>query len=189
MTRILILIFFLVTLYSCKNEITIPKPATYLNLKLPSHAYHRFKSECNYSFEIPTLFTLQDVYLEKTKTCHKDIHLGPLNGVIHFSYVTINKPISEYINYCIQKIDEHKVKAIAIEDMNVLRPKSKVYGTLFELQGDVASPFHFYLTDSTKHFASGVIYFNTRPNYDSIKPVLDYIKIDLLHLMNTIEWN
>jgi gliding motility-associated lipoprotein GldD len=99
------------------------------------------------------------------------------------------EPVATYINFANDKVDEHKLKATAIEDQQLIFPNKKVYGTFFELQGDVASPFQFYLTDSTSKFVSGVVYFNTRPNYDSLKPTLDYLKIDLLKLVNSFEWN
>ena len=99
------------------------------------------------------------------------------------------EPVATYINFANDKVDEHKLKATAIEDQQLIFPGKKVYGTFFELQGDVASPFQFYLTDSTSKFVSGVVYFNSRPNYDSLKPTLDYLKIDLLKLVNSFEWN
>ena len=86
------------------------------------------------------------------------------------------------------KIDEHKIKATAINDMQIIIPENKMYCTFFELEGNVASPFQFYMTDSVDNFASGVIYFNSRPNYDSIKPTLDYLKVDLEHMINNFQW-
>lgn len=170
------------------SEIPIPKPPTYLRLDLPDHTYSIYKSQCNYSFESSKIFTVKDVADEKGLTCHKDIDLGPLNGVIHFSFIEMTEPLSKYVNFANDKVEEHKLKATAIEDMNILRPKDRVFGTFFELQGDVASPFQFYLTDSTSKFVSGVVYFNTRPNYDSLKPSLDYLKVDLMKMVNSFTW-
>ena len=96
--------------------------------------------------------------------------------------------LAAYVNYAIDKVEEHKIKATAIKDTNIIRPDSKVYGTFFALEGNVATPFQFYLTDSTSNFMSGVVYFNSVPNYDSIKPVLDFVKKDILHLLKTTEW-
>ena len=100
----------------------------------------------------------------------------------------MTKPLSEYVNFANDKVDEHKVKASAIEDSKIIREKDSVFCTFFQLQGDVASPFQFYITDSTSKFVSGVVYFNSAPNYDSIRPSLDYLKIDLEHLINTFKW-
>jgi gliding motility-associated lipoprotein GldD len=108
--------------------------------------------------------------------------------MIHFSYIDMIEPVSRYVNYANDKVDEHKLKATAIEDQRIIEPSKRVFGTFFELQGDVASPFQFYLTDSTDRFVSGVVYFNSRPNYDSLKPSLDYLKKDLMQLINSFQW-
>lgn len=174
---------------ACSGDKLIPKPPTYLKLDLPDHVYNLFKEQnCHYSFELAELYEIKQVTSENTLTCHKDIFLGPLNGVIHFSYINMEKPLSDYINFAINKVDEHKIKATAIEDTSFINPKTKVYGTLFELQGDVASPYQFYLTDSISRFVSGVVYFNMTPNYDSLKPTLDYLKTDLYKMIETFKW-
>jgi gliding motility-associated lipoprotein GldD len=179
----------IVMLISCGNkELPIPKPPTFLNIELPSHNYKKYNTACPYEFDLSTLYEIRDVYEGKTLTCHKDILLGKLNGTLHFSYIVMDKQLKEYINYAIDKVDEHKIKATAIEDNQIIRKKDKVYGTFFELKGDVASPFQFYLTDSVSRFISGVVYMNARPNYDSIKPSLDYIKKDINQLINTFKW-
>jgi gliding motility-associated lipoprotein GldD len=185
-----ILAFTLLFLSACGNpEISIPKPPTYLRLELPEHTYQSYISNCNYSFDVAKIFTVKGVAdSSRTLTCHKDIDLGPLNGVMHFSFINMTEPLSSYVNFANDKVDEHKLKATAIEDQQIIHPEKRVFGTFFELQGDVASPFQFYLTDSTSKFVSGVVYFNTRPNYDSLKPSLDYLKVDLLKMVNSFEW-
>ena len=187
--RIFSFIFLGGILASCgSNELTIPKPPTFLNVALPEHNYLHYSPDCPYSFDIPTIFKIKTVNYGAESTCHRDIDLGPLNGTLHFSYIEMDKPLAEYVNFSISKVDDHKIKATDIEYENIIRPKDKIYGTFFELQGDVASPFQFYLTDSTSRFVSGVVYFNARPNYDSIKPTLDYLKVDLKRFLSTFKW-
>ena len=171
------------------KDISIPKPPTYLRLNLPDHTYKLFSDDCPYEFEVSEICKVRGVTEQDgTLTCHKDIDLGPLNGVMNFSYIVMESPLTDYINFAINKVDEHKVKATAIEDHSIIRPEDKVYGTFFELQGDVASPFQFYLTDSTSRFVSGVVYLNAVPKYDSLKPSLEYLKVDLKHFMETFKW-
>lgn len=170
------------------NEIMIPKPPTYLRLNLPEHKYTKYSDNCPYSFEISTLFKVEKVKENNIETCHKDIQLGALNGVVHFSYIDMIEPLSKYVNYSNDKVDEHKIKASSIEDEKILRPEDRVFGTFFELKGDVATPFQFYLTDSTSRFVSGVVYFNSVPNYDSLKPSLEYLKVDLMKMIHTFKW-
>lgn len=183
-----VFILIITFLVSCGNEINIPKPPTYLRPELPEHSYDLYNDNCLYSFEIAKSYSVKKVSDENGETCHKDIDLGKLNGSIHMSYIDMVEPLSTYVNYVNDKVDEHKVKATGIEDKQYLYNNKKVYCTFFELKGDVASPFQFYITDSTSKFLSGVVYFNSTPNYDSIRPSLDYLKIDLEHLIENFEW-
>jgi len=179
-------IAFFTLLISCGSDpIAIPKPPSYLRTDLPKHSYEKFSDRCPYSFEKSKAYTVKEVSIEN---CHKDIDLGPVNGVIHFSYIDMKESLGSYVNFANDKVDEHKLKATAIVDTKILHPEKKVFGTFFELQGDVATPFQFYLTDSTTRFVSGVVYLNTKPNYDSLKPTLDYLKEDLFKMVNTFEW-
>lgn len=185
----LVPILLILLTFSCGDDQLIPKPPTYLKLDLPKHEYKLFKEDnCHYHFETSKLYEIKAVSDQNGLTCHKDIHLGPLNGVMHFSFIQMEKPLAEYINFAINKVDEHKIKATAIEDTSFLRTNDRVFGTFFELQGDVASPFQFYLTDSVSKFVSGVVYFNFTPNYDSLKPTLDYLKVDLYKMIETFKW-
>lgn len=173
---------------ACEDKAPIPKPPTYLRSDFPAHSYKRTNLDCPYSFELSEIYTYTPVMQNGEKSCHLDINLGQLNGVINFSYIEMEHPLKDYIDYALAKVDEHKVKADAIDDNQIIRPDAHVYGTFFELKGEVASPFQFYLTDSTNRFVSGVVYFNSRPNYDSLRPSLNYLKEDLMRLMNTFEW-
>lgn len=166
----------------------IPKPPTYLRNDFPEHTYKKLDLGCPYNFELSNAYSYSRVSEGETQTCHLDVDLGKLNGVMHFSYIKMENPLRDYIEYSLKKVEEHEVKADGIEDEQFLFPEKKVYGTFFEIKGDVASPFQFYLTDSTNHFVSGVVYFNARPNYDSLRPSLDYLKVDLKHLIETFEW-
>lgn len=174
---------------ACTSDpILIPKPPTYLRLELPEHSYVEYNTDCPYSFEASKLFNIKNVSDSTGPTCHKDIDLGKLNGVMHFSYIEMVEPLSTYVNYSNDKVEDHKLKATGIKDIQIIRPEDKVYGTFFSLKGDVASPFQFYLTDSTSRFASGVVYMNSVPNYDSLKPTLDYLEKDLVQMLETFKW-
>jgi gliding motility-associated lipoprotein GldD len=189
-TTYIFLFFAAALLVSCSDsENFIPKPPTYLRTNMPPHTYTKYESNCGFSMDLPPTYKIKNVYDSTGKMlCHKDIDLGNLNGVIHFSYIDMKEPLSTYVNYSNDKVDEHKLKANAINDIRIIRPKDRVFGTFFELQGNVATPFQFYLTDSTDRFVSGVVYFNSVPNYDSLKPSLDYLKVDLKRFIETFKW-
>jgi gliding motility-associated lipoprotein GldD len=175
-------------LSACSEKIPVPKPPLYLRTDFPDHEYVLFKDDCPYQFELAKIYTAKEIRQEETTTCHKDIDLGPLNGIINFSYIKMTESLATYVNYSNDRVGEHKIKASGIETENIIHPEKRVFGTIFKLQGDVATPFQFYLTDSTNNFVSGVVYFNSVPNYDSLRPSLNYLEKDLYHLINTFEW-
>lgn len=171
---------------ACSEKHFVPKPPTYLEIQFPERTYAKYIDTCGYSYSKPSYFKVKNA--DERNSCNRDIQFEGLNGVLLLSRIDMDTSLATYINYAIDKVGRHKIKATAILDSNIIREDDNVYGTFFELQGNVASPFQFYLTDSNKYFVSGVVYFNAEPNYDSIKPVLDYVKTDLLKFMTSIKW-
>ena len=64
-----------------------------------------------------------------------------------------------------------------------------VFGKLYELQGDVASPIQFFLTDSLSNFMQGSVNINSKSKYDSIYPAIQYVKKDISVIFESIYWN
>jgi len=58
-----------------------------------------------------------------------------------------------------------------------------------ELEGEVPSQFQFTITDSSQHFLRGALYFNTKVQNDSLAPAIEYMKLDMMQIINTLEWN
>ncbi len=177
-----------ITLSACSSDIVVPKPSLYLRTEYPSQEYKPIEVDCPYSFEINKDYSIINVPNQLANTCHREIDLGKLNGTFHLSYIKMEEPLSSYVNYINDKVEEHFVKASGKNVRNYVNPEKKVYGTIFEIQGNVATPIQFYLTDSTSQFFSGMLYFNSVPNYDSLKTSIDYVTKDLEHLINTFEW-
>jgi gliding motility-associated lipoprotein GldD len=175
-------------LLACGEEHLIPKPPTYLKLELPGHQYESYVDSCGYSFDLPTIYTVEKAPTTDENLCHRRIQLGALNGTVYFRYWDMTQPLSFYVNNANDEIDRHKGKALEITDNRILRFSERVFGALFQLDGDVATPFQFYLTDSTERFVYGEVLFNSSPNYDSIKPSLNYLKKDLEQLLETFKW-
>jgi hypothetical protein len=44
------------------------------------------------------------------------------------------------------------------------------------------------MSDTTKNFIRGALYFDTTPNADSLRPVQDFLQQDILHLINSFQW-
>lgn len=82
---------------------------------------------------------------------------------------------------------KHTSRASSINE-EVMHFRNGLAGILYEIGGDAASPLQFFVTDSTNHFLRGAVYFNAAPNADSISPVTQFVKQDILKLMETVEW-
>jgi gliding motility-associated lipoprotein GldD len=184
------LLFFLsiVLFVSCGNETLVPKPPTHLMVDLPAHSYQKFSDSVHYSFEISNLWS------QRVKIKERDslvIYLGKeIDGDLHFQYEKIDSanPLSSHINKTFAKIDFHKVRAKQLKDTIFIFSNKKVFGGLYEFIGNSATNFQFYLTDSSTNFIRSELLIRKKPNYDSLQPTLNYIKTDLLHLINTFEW-
>jgi gliding motility-associated lipoprotein GldD len=65
---------------------------------------------------------------------------------------------------------------------------NRVYGTLYDLKGNTATAVQFFVTDSTKHFLRGSLYFAAEPDADSLEPVIEFFRGDIEHLIETLQW-
>lgn len=178
---------------SCSETIPVPKPPTHLKLDLPPQSYDKLPLDVPYSFELPQFYKAESIANRNDPSKTKNsliVDLGPLNGkfFLYFKNLIEGDTLAKYINFANDKVDDHKVKASKILQQNIINSDKKVFGTFFELQGDVATNYQFYLTDSIRQFARGEIILNCKPNYDSLIPSLNYIKQNLLHIINTFEW-
>lgn len=182
---------FLLVMTSCVDDNPIPKPPTYLKAKLPSHSYHKEVFEAPFDFNISDLYTIKSPINCDSRYCEQEIHMGrALNGSINLYYKKLEHKDSlpSLINFSNKEVDFHKIKADQIDFDQIIDRENKVYGTLFELKGDVATNYQFYLTDSTSNFLRGEVILNCVPNYDSLINVLAYIKEDLNVMLNTFAW-
>lgn len=83
---------------------------------------------------------------------------------------------------------KHTIKADAITPKIYENKNKRVFATLYVVEGNVATNIQFKATDSTKNVLAGALYFDVKPNYDSILPAVNYLKKDITHLMETLTW-
>ena len=83
---------------------------------------------------------------------------------------------------------EHAVKATAIKQRNIGFSQRSVFCSFYTLEGNVASPLQFFLTDSTTHYLRGALYFKEATQRDSIQPVVDFLEEDLLKMIESLRW-
>ena len=191
MNKLIYTFLFVFLLSACDESALVPKPPTYLKLDLPKHSYRQVQSDGPYSLRLANIFNYRTAQKQGNTYCTQEIDLGPVNGSLFMYYLNFpnNDSLAEVINFANDKVDEHKIKADKIDFEQIIDKKNKVYGTFFELKGNVATNFQFYLTDSTNNFVRGEVLLNCKPNYDSLRPVLEYLKVDLLELVHHFKWS
>lgn len=87
-------------------------------------------------------------------------------------------------------INKHIPKANAIDEQMYMDENKKVFGMAYTIKGSqAASPYQFYMTDSTEHFLRGALYFNFTPNNDSLKPIIQFLESDIQHLIESLSWS
>ena len=195
MARNSLLVFLLVVLVGCSGtQNYVPKPVAYPRISLPEFTnYSRFETTCPYTFEYPNYTWIkQDTFFfdeVMLSDCWVDMIYPELNAKVHFSYKEIGRDIS------LEKVMEdsyelaytHTKKADFIDEYEINNPNG-VEGLMSNIGGDAANNLQFYLTDYEKHYLRGAVYFASHPNQDSIKPALDFVKKDVMHLFETFNW-
>lgn len=184
----LMVIFLL--LAACTGSDYAPKPRGYFHIELPAKKYQHFDKGCPYTFDYPVYAKMLADDSKDTHTCWYNLAFPQFNGRLHMTYYDINSK-NEYeglVEDARTFAFKHTVKANAIDQKLINYPDKKVYGVYYAISGNTASSVQFFLTDSTKHYFRGALYFNERPQYDSIAPVLDFLKQDIDKMISTFEW-
>jgi len=188
--RTLLLAFFLFLIAAgCNKQDHYPKPRGYFRIALPEKEYVRLDSSLSYSFEYPVYAKPEQDYLTIRDHEWINIYFPRFKGTIHLTYNQINNNLRTYIDDSHEFVHKHIPKASAIKTKTYVDDSARVYGLVFEIRGTTtATPFQFYLTDSTNHFIRGALYFDTKPNNDSLAPVIDFIEKDIAHMVETFRW-
>jgi gliding motility-associated lipoprotein GldD len=173
---------------SCRHDDPFPKPKSFLRVEFPAHEYEKLEDSCNYAFEVSTIAKVLNKPSSGEQACFKNIIYPQYKASLYCTYVALDSNLFEYTEYSRKLAYEHTIKASGIQELNLVNKDNNVYGTSFEIKGDVACNYLFYLTDSTSNYFAGSLYFETVPNYDSLQPVLDYVVEDIEHMINTFEW-
>jgi gliding motility-associated lipoprotein GldD len=184
----IIVILLVGYLYSCQSPYT-PKPRGFFRIDLPEKNYISFDTFYPYAFEYPNYASIAESRHAHEEKYWIDINFDAFNATLHLSYKEVNDNLYTYLEDAYALATKHIPKADAIYDSTILHRESQIFGLLYQIEGsDVASPYQFLLTDSTKHFVRAALYFNTVPNNDSLQPVIEFLKKDIDHLINTFNW-
>ena len=185
-------LFFALIFISCHTEQSsyVPKPKGFNRIELPPHRYQQLVELHPYQFEYSKWAkVLPDTFA----TAGKDwlfVNYPQYKANIQLTYKPLDKNsklLQEYINDTYKLAGKHQVRASSIQEQRLMTQSGRT-AVIFKIEGDVPSPYQFYTTDSVDHFLRGAIYLSTASENDSLAPVIDYIKKDMLQLLNTLKW-
>jgi gliding motility-associated lipoprotein GldD len=178
----------LLALASCQ-ESYVPKPRGYYRIDFPEKSYRAFDTTFPYTFEYPVYGKIVRDSSRGAEPYWINIIYYPYNAQLHISYKVIDHNLPVFLNDAHTLVNKHIPKANAISQREYVDTVERVYGLVYEISGsDAASTYQFYLTDSTKNFVRGALYFDLVPNNDSLAPVISFLKKDVEHMINTFRW-
>jgi gliding motility-associated lipoprotein GldD len=190
--RYTIILFLLcMGFFACnENHDYAPKPRGYFRIVFPKKDYQKYDEGCPFTFEYPKYAFVEPDKSRNAKPCWQNIQFPQFNATLHLSYEHIDskKKFNELIEDAHKLSFKHTVKATGIDQGIISYPDRKIYGIYYTINGNAASSLQFYLTDTTKNYIRGALYFNTEPRLDSIQPVLTFIRKDVNILVKTFRW-
>lgn len=177
---------------SSGEQTYLPKPKGFHRLDIPKHEFQTLQGDYPYTFEVSKHSKVEQDKHFLARPSWIEIKYPQFDAEIDISYKSIgHKPdsLSGFIATSHKLTRKHSIKASSIEEYRAKGGKNgDLHAMVFELQGEVPSHFHFYVHDSTEHFLRAALYFNTSEKNDSLRPIIEYLKYDMMHLLNTLEW-
>jgi gliding motility-associated lipoprotein GldD len=173
--------------YGCR-ETPVPKPRGYFRIDLPAKEYRTYDTICPFIFEYPVYGNISYNVGKQSEPCWFNLEFPRYKAIIHFSYKSLNNNLEVILKETYDYAYSHSVKADAITEQPWLDNENKVYGILYDIKGNTASSLQFFLTDSTKHFLRGALYFSSEPQADSLAPVIRFFREDIVHIIETFQW-
>ncbi len=180
-------IVILILLSACDRSYT-PKPLGYIKVHYPEKSYLLFDEADPFSFEYPAYSVVLTDKKMNSEAYWYNIFYPEYNSTIHLSYKEVDHNVNNFIEDSRTLVYKHTSRADGIDEIPFLDTINRRFGIMYKLKGNVATSIQFFVTDSTNHFIRGSLYFNTSPNRDSLNPIINFIREDIEHLIETIVW-
>ena len=181
------------TFCSCR-EVTVPKPKGYFRIDLPQKNYVIFNEtgqakNLPLQFEYPVYGKIPDKTDDNTEPGWINIEFPGYKAKIYLTYKDVAGDLGNLIEQTYtMNVKNHITKADAINEQLINDSEKRIFGIFYDLKGNTASAVQFYVTDSTKHYLRGSLYFEAEPNADSLAPVIEFFREDVIHLIETLKW-
>jgi gliding motility-associated lipoprotein GldD len=183
-SRLILLLLPLLVVACSDNDSYTPKPRGYFRIDLPEREYEQLETDCPYSFEINT-----SAEFNQQQNCWATLSYPGLDAQVQLTYKDVKEnKLEDLLQEGSKLAYKHVVKADGIREKLFTDTLSDVHGILYQIQGEAATSTQFYMTDSTEHYLRGVLYFYAEPNVDSLKPANEFMYGEIIHLIETLEW-
>lgn len=180
--------FCLFVLSSCGGS-SAPKPYGYVRLAMPDTCYaDAVPAGYPYRFDVSCNAEVLPVRGEHGERYWIDLHYPALNATVHCSYQRVRGNLRELTDDAIRFVYRHASHASSIPEQGYENREARVYGVLFDLEGNTASSMQFFVTDSVRHFFRAAAYCDCVPNADSLAPVYEYLHEDVVRIVESFEW-
>lgn len=177
-----------IVLSGCGQKPT-PKPRGYFRIDFPEKVYVQLEGTQPYRFELPAYARAVADVSVFAEPYWINVEFPDNKAEIHISYKSVSNNLHIYTEESRELTYKHAQKASSIEEHLFINASKRVFGTIYLIKGNAASPVQFYLTDSTRHFLRGSLYIRDIPNIDSLRPVIDFLVPDVIHLIETTTWS
>lgn len=163
-------ILFLLLASGCKDQYT-PKPYGYFRIDFPEKQWVASPDTLPYCFEQSAQAILEADPDKQAEPGWMNLSYPQYNAKLHLSYKEINNDtaLNHYLEDCHHLAYTHTIKAESINEKYF--KNREIFGLIYYIEGNTASSTQFFITDSTRHFLRGALYFNQHPDKDSLAPV------------------
>jgi gliding motility-associated lipoprotein GldD len=185
---IVAVLFLGLALFSCDGNYS-PKPRGYFRIDLPEKSYKSFDTSFPYRFEYPSYAFIEPDFRSPDQEYWINLQMPQFKATLHFSYKKVDGNLAKYLEDSHTLVTKLIPKADAIYDSLIIDRQRQVFGLSYRVIGNgAASPYQFFVTDSSNNFVRAALYFNTIPNNDSLQPIIDFIIKDMDHIVKTFHW-
>ena len=176
----LLTVFFIL---GCSNDPIIPKPNAFLYKEFQTPNYKLYQNNCGFSFQI------NDKSIITQEGCNLKIKNLKLRSTIFITHIKIDNNLSLIESDFTDKINKNSENAFFVNSSEYVDEQKKVFAKYFSFSGDTPSNTYFFITDSDKFYLSGSLFFDSKPNYDSLLPSINHVNKNIRKLIQSFNWN
>ena len=190
MKRLLIILLAVTFVVQACEQVYLPKPKGFNRIDLPDHGYQVLPDTFPYRFKYSKYARIEADSGENTERYWLNLVYPDFDALVQLTYKNLVDPNNKpeiLLNEAFELTQRHIIRAYSIDESLIQIPNGQV-ASVSELEGEVPTQFQFFTSDSTNHFFRGALYFNTATKNDSLKPIIEYIKVDIIEMLNSFEW-